>query len=478
MHPALFDCWLLEKWRAAGGALEERPPGQRRALHSGGEDDHGSDDHGGPGCCAADEEAQALASIQRWNAGNRRPAPEPQPQPQPQPVVPGGAQGGGDDGAVRSALQAAAAGMCEAEVEEVHMELCGMVWEELEGVQLSAAAQLGYTAQTWRAYRTHRPRRCLSAELTGDDRPEQCAAMRVMGLTPQRWDGLRPPPDPAAAGPGAGLGLVTSLGGEQDFNRPLLEKELTAEQRRAAVGTRAHVVKGVLSPADMAELDALYARIKAEALAAAAGEGEGQLEHPNLTGQCDDAHLTAFLHVHALIDRELPHVLRKVLAAMEQVDRTHWGLLSPGPGMQLQRPAGEGGGDAHEVDGAAAAAAAAGGADAAGVVGSGVRVMEYHEYRAGGQVSDPKHADDGSLVTMSVLLSEPAHDFEGGDFTTLEADEVTVTRYPTFRRGDGLVFVSEKWHSVQVVEAGTRCSLVTELWAGARVLAPSNRYAF
>ena len=233
-------------------------------------------------------------------------------------------------------------------------------------------------------------------------------------------------------------------------------KDITEEQRLEFVRTRVQLVKGVLSESDIAELDALYARIKAQAIEQAAAAGSLEFTHPNLGGLEDSPHLTSFLHVHALIDRELPHVLKKVLDTMVAADRqAGWGLL--------RRP-----GDAPEEGEQARA----------GEAGCGnVRVVEYHEYRAGGEVCDPTHTDAGSLVTMSVMLSDPATDFTGGDFTTLEVDG-SVTGFPGFTRGDGLVFISEKWHSVQEVMTGTRRSLVTELWAGPRELEPSNRYAF
>ena len=149
--------------------------------------------------------------------------------------------------------------------------------------------------------------------------------------------------------------------------------------------------------------------------------------HPNLLGVRGDPHVNAFLHVGRLVDRALPHLLEKVLRVMQAADR--WGQLRPGR--------------FH------------------------VRVCEYHEYMKGGEVCDPHHCDGGSLVTMSVLLSDAA-EFTGGDFTTLGEDG-EVTRY-NFQRGDALVFPSEKWHSVQVVETGCRRTLVTELWDGPRCL--------
>jgi hypothetical protein len=67
-------------------------------------------------------------------------------------------------------------------------------------------------------------------------------------------------------------------------------------------------------------------------------------------------------------------------------------------------------------------------------------VFEYHEYTVGGEVCDPTHSDGGSLVTMSVLLNDQS-EFTGGDFTTLEEDGVTVTKFSGFERGCARTFV-------------------------------------
>ena len=42
-----------------------------------------------------------------------------------------------------------------------------------------------------------------------------------------------------------------------------------------------------------------------------------------------------------------------------------------------------------------------------------MRSAELHYYAAGGSVADPSHRDQGSLLTLSVLLSEPS-EYEGG----------------------------------------------------------------
>ena len=91
------------------------------------------------------------------------------------------------------------------------------------------------------------------------------------------------------------------------------------------------------------------------------------------------------------------------------------------------------------------------------------RCVELHAVERGGSLPYPEHYDSGSLVTIDVMLSSPG-DFEGGQFSTLEADG-TMARHP-FEKGDALVFVSHKFHCVAPVTAGTRHVLVTELWEG------------
>ena len=95
----------------------------------------------------------------------------------------------------------------------------------------------------------------------------------------------------------------------------------------------------------------------------------------------------------------------------------------------------------------------------------GCRCIEYHEVRAGGGLPDPYHHDIGSLVTVDVMLSDPAADFEGGEFHTLESDG-SMKPHAFGRMGDALMFVSHKYHCVQPVRAGLRRVLVLELWLG------------
>ena len=88
---------------------------------------------------------------------------------------------------------------------------------------------------------------------------------------------------------------------EQQFE----PQDITEEQRLRFVRTRVQLVKGVLSESDIAELDATYERIKTLALHQADAAGTDELTHPNLGGLKDSPHLTCFLHVHALIDKQL-----------------------------------------------------------------------------------------------------------------------------------------------------------------------------
>ena len=81
----------------------------------------------------------------------------------------------------------------------------------------------------------------------------------------------------------------------------------------------------------------------------------------------------------------------------------------------------------------------------------------------GGSLAFPTHHDTGSLVTIDVMLSD-ASEFEGGQFSTKEADG-TVRSHP-FDKGDALCFVSHKYHHVEPVSAGRRRVLVMELWEG------------
>ena len=93
-----------------------------------------------------------------------------------------------------------------------------------------------------------------------------------------------------------------------------------------------------------------------------------------------------------------------------------------------------------------------------------IRCMELHTYTAGGGLLSPGHRDRGSVLSMAILLSDP-DECKGGDFLTW-ADRQVPVRHP-MRRGDAILFHSEKTHNVATVTSGVRISLVVELWTGA-----------
>lgn len=89
-----------------------------------------------------------------------------------------------------------------------------------------------------------------------------------------------------------------------------------------------------------------------------------------------------------------------------------------------------------------------------------VRCIEFHTYSVGGSLLTPGHRDNGSVLTMAVLLSD-AVEVEGGQFVTWKEGEQVSHE---MEQGDAILFHSEKCHNVSTVTSGTRHSLVVELW--------------
>ena len=93
-----------------------------------------------------------------------------------------------------------------------------------------------------------------------------------------------------------------------------------------------------------------------------------------------------------------------------------------------------------------------------------VRSIEHHAYTPGGSVCDADHCDTGSVLTMSVLLADPAG-YDGGDFRVRRAGGRWETVGP-LEAGDAVLFPSELVHNVRPIERGFRSSLVVELYEG------------
>lgn len=135
-----------------------------------------------------------------------------------------------------------------------------------------------------------------------------------------------------------------------------------------------------------------------------------------------DGHITLYLHRDGFFQRNCPMLFGKLVREMHS-------LLREEEGDDLQTPL-------------------------------NVRCAELHTYVVGGGLRDPGHRDNGSVLTMSVLLSDP-RDFDGGQFVTY-MDGFPV--YHEMAKGDALLFRSEKLHNVSTVTRGMRQSLVVELW--------------
>ena len=95
-----------------------------------------------------------------------------------------------------------------------------------------------------------------------------------------------------------------------------------------------------------------------------------------------------------------------------------------------------------------------------------VRCIELHTYVTGGGLiggEHRNHRDSGSILSMSVMLSDPEA-MTGGEFLTWDHAEARVPHHVA--QGDGVLFRSEQCHNVAVVTSGMRRTLVIELWTG------------
>lgn len=146
----------------------------------------------------------------------------------------------------------------------------------------------------------------------------------------------------------------------------------------------------------------------------------------NSADNCE--HRVGHLHRDGLLQLREGRLLEKVLAAVRGADAARWRLL-------VNRTC-------------------------------SVRSAEYHSYGAGGSVSDPEHRDQGSLLTLTVLLSPPEECEAGGVLHVARSADANQPLEPVaLARGDGCLFASEKRHNVTRL-AGRRRSFVVELWEG------------
>lgn len=217
-------------------------------------------------------------------------------------------------------------------------------------------------------------------------------------------------------------------------------------------GANFEVIGSILSPDDIDTVEAFGAKcMAAEAEAANVGEdGEGSVgmsafnlfedgaTESDLLSSAEDAlhscaeHRVVHMHRHGAFQAELPRLLDRILARVRYADAQRWKLLV---GRQVH-----------------------------------IRSIEWHRYLPGGAVNAEDHRDNGSLLTLSVLLTPPEN-YAGAKLcfprSVGEIAETEAFPSPQLGHGDGVIFPSETRHNVSALISGERHSLVVELWEGA-----------
>ena len=141
--------------------------------------------------------------------------------------------------------------------------------------------------------------------------------------------------------------------------------------------TRVVHLPGLLSEAEIKQIHAAAAGAEATAWSDAATE----------VRTIENTWRVLYLQTNHWFQKSLPEIRQRVHDAVVRVDREQgWGLLA--------------------------------GAEDKGRV----RCAEYHRMAKGGSLGDPTHYDAGSMVTLDIMLTRPGEDFEGGHFSTEEAD--------------------------------------------------------
>lgn len=202
-----------------------------------------------------------------------------------------------------------------------------------------------------------------------------------------------------------------------------------AQDRVDPPGSAVQVLRQLLTPSECAACHeaALECGERLDAIGGGPFAGGGLCDTLDGTAHdvaFSDEHCALYLHHGGWLQTERPELCAKLLAAMHEQP----GVPS-NPAVPLQ-----------------------------------VRCAEYHSYATGGGLLQPGHRDDGSALTMSVLLSEPnGVGFGGGEFVTWGEDGRPVAH--DMRSGDAVLFHSCAAHNVAQVSHGLRQSLVIELWA-------------
>jgi len=212
-----------------------------------------------------------------------------------------------------------------------------------------------------------------------------------------------------------------------------VEAPLSNVDEATAQRTQAVRVRGLLSRADIDRVHRLAAEV-------AERRPEATIDR-SAWGQPPGTWRVTFINDGCAFEARLPDLHARLRSTMLETDRRHWNVT-------------------------------------AGVDDVNYRVAEHHTMRSSidgratrGGLRTLRHVDQGSLITIDVLLTERA-EIAGGVLQTLEADgELTPHEW---EQGDALVFLSHKYHCVSELTAGTRQVLVCELWQGTENPSPSR----
>lgn len=139
------------------------------------------------------------------------------------------------------------------------------------------------------------------------------------------------------------------------------------------------------------------------------------------------AWFTSYLNTDGLFEENFKDILNKLMDIALNADKKYWNLVKNGrENVRL-------------------------------------RVVELHSVSEKGGLLNKEHFDQGSLITIDVMLSN-SDEFKGGELMTLESNGELLPH--THKQGDVLVFPSHKYHCVKPVLEGTRKVLIIEVWSG------------
>ena len=178
-----------------------------------------------------------------------------------------------------------------------------------------------------------------------------------------------------------------------------------------AQSTQVIRVPRLLDESDISQVHALHDSMAAS-LGSASARGRSATASSYKTGAAMEPQLqpgwqVTYLNTDGAFAERLPALREKILHAARRVDAQNFGVLQAATEPIVPR------------------------------------CVEYHVVVPPGSLPHPYHNDEGSALTVDIMLSE-AGSFTGGDFSTLETSGELITH--PFERGDALVFVSHKPH--------------------------------